>query len=236
MGDQLTKKKNVIMNNAGELMIESCIIVSITIIMLFFIFALGILIYQKSLQSLVANETAEMIAKSYMTGQLSDEPISIPQSEDELTMFRFFYADDIKSICRLNATKYAIERLSQTSLAVINPSASYLQVKYCEDGRYLKLVEVDLSVQYEFLFGSLFTGAINGFKLNNGVEGTSLMTLTSSGSASATDISSYINSSKAQVRAMDYIYDGTKGLIGEDAMDTFEKLYSQIKELFDRFK
>jgi competence protein ComGC len=183
-------------DESGEIMIESMIIVLLTTFVLIFLVSLGLLLYQKSLVTTVANETVAEVTQMYRYGGEGMDKDITSKTEmlyliDMMPPYRYvFLGFMLEHKCGERAETYAIDRLSQTSLAALDEEPTVtVQVDNSDLGR--RHVSVTVEAKYSIFWG----WALKAF----GMEESYVISATSYGECN--DISSYYNT----VRYADYL-------------------------------
>jgi hypothetical protein len=182
MSKMLKKLKK---EHSGEIMIESCIIILITIFLLIAILSLGFAYYQQAMIKTVANETAEMVAANYK--YTSQEDIANVELNDdtikEIKMYRTtFQVSKMAKSNKCNAEKYVPKRINITNLGIneSDPTIDYFSVEVDKLGRTHVDVEVSMKTQI------LFQGALDYFGIFDGTP-----TYTASARAQCLDITGH---------------------------------------------
>ncbi len=183
-------------DESGEIMIESTIIVLLTTFVLIFLVSLGFLLYQKSLVTTVANETVAEVTQMYRYGGDGMDKDITSKTEmleliDMLPPYRYvFLGFLLENKCSERAEEYAINRLSQTSLAALEGEPTVtVQVDNSDLGR--RHVTVTIEAKYTIFWG----WALKAFGMDEALQ----VSATSYGECN--DISSYYNT----VRYADYL-------------------------------
>jgi len=212
------KKSSVIqLDDSGEIMIESTIIVLLTTFVLIFLVSLGFLLYQKSLVATVANETVAEVTQMYRYGGTGMDKDITSKTEmldliEMLPPYRYvFLGFLLENECGSRAEAYAINRLSQTSLATLDEEPTVtIQVDNSDLGR--RHVSVTIEAKYSIFWG----GALKAF----GMEDTLNVSATSYGECN--DISSYYNT----VRYAEYLGGKLDGVL--EPINAVIELFSTI--------
>jgi hypothetical protein len=146
--------------SAGEIMIESMLVIIVTIFVLLVLVGLGFRLLQQWNVNAVAEDTAAKIAQTLKLGY-SDQVMGYTSTEDleKIDKYRYFLSASVQDTTSINETKgeeYARYRLGLTSL-VISPFAKTPEVKVeiVSDGVVRRHVEVTITGEYEVLFSDL---------------------------------------------------------------------------------
>lgn len=195
---------------SGEIMLESSIVLSITIIMIVCMIGLGFYIYQQAMVYTIAAETAENIGRNYKYTSTDIDEYSVDISKmTDLRMYRvYFKLQDIRK-----AESYAIERGSLTSFN----SSDSVRVEECElirDNVGRQHVKVTISLESSFLFGGILKAC--GFINNNSK-------LYATSYAECLDFTGYVS----QVHFVDYLGDKADGT-------NVGKIYNNVNKMKDK--
>lgn len=177
-------------DEAGEIMIESMIIVLMTTFILIFLISLGFLLYQRCLVSTVANEVAAEVAQTYRYTGIMDEEINSPEAMhsavDGIKKYRYLFSwGAMESDNGEKAESYTIERLKKTSFAAVD-SGPNVEIKTVNMDIGRRYVQVTVEVKYSIFWG----GALKAFGMEDAYV------ISSTAYAECNDISSYINTVK----------------------------------------
>lgn len=141
------RKKN---NNKGELMLESLIVYSVTIMLLFFVLAIFSVLYQRWNMQTIANEAATRMAQTYRFS--TAEEISGKVEEEDIVAvgkyrYMFGYEGKLEKSVEDRIKAYAGWRLTNTTYAkaVTEPTCD---VDIERDAMGRRHLEVTISGQY----------------------------------------------------------------------------------------
>ena len=214
----MMRKSSVIQSDeSGEIMIESIIIVIITTIVLIFMISLGFLLYQKSLVSTVANETAAEIAQSYKYNGILSTDITTQQEAlsalESTKKYRYLFSSGALAANSVSIGEtYATNRLAQTSFATLEGAPTVLvSTEKADLGR--RFIKVTVEVEYTIFLGR----ALKVFGMDE------TYTISSTSYAECNDISNYCNT----VKFTEYI----AGKI--DGATSFTEAVKSMADLFE---
>ena len=179
----------------GEVMLESTIIMLLTIFILIAMISVGFLFYQQSMVTCVANDLAADLASSYKIGAYDTSNVS-SNALNNVKLYRTSVAmAKMKEMHTQTADKLVKEKVSMATLGITTkePTVSNIDLKLDNIGRMH--FEVTVSMECEILFG----GALKYFGIIQ-----SNPTFTATGRAECLDITSYAS----HVQFVQYI--GTK--------------------------
>jgi len=186
--------KKIRCEDSGEIMLETVLIVPITIMILLAVLSLGFLYYQQSMMSTVANELAAKIGSGYKYTHQPLDDFTITQNALENTkMYRTtFSLMSIKTMNKDRAEEYLPERAGLTSLGINDNEATLDAFDIRVDNVGRLHVDVSISMKSDILFGDvlMFFGILREppvFKAQ--------------GSAECIDITAYAS----QVKYLEYI-------------------------------
>lgn len=144
------KKKN----EKGEIMLESMIVYTITIFLLFFILAIFCVLFQRWNIQVIANESATRVAQTY---RFSDaDTVTGEVKESEITSvghYRYLFSGDtLESSAEDRIQTYAKDRLKKTTFTkdVVEPTVT---VKVVRDALARRHIEVTIKGEYSVPFG-----------------------------------------------------------------------------------
>lgn len=174
----------------GTVVLEATYCTVIVIFVLMFLLSFGFFLYQQVMVSIVTNEIAENISRNFkLRDREYDSDVTISDIED---VGRYRYWLNTKSFEKNHekqATKYAIKRLSGTSLAQApkGDSGVTVEIKTVTNDIGRKHYEVTIKQEYKFLLGELLEIFI-------GQDGTQV--IESTAYVESNDVSHYIKTVK----------------------------------------
>ncbi|NLT19051.1 MAG: hypothetical protein GXY10_06595 [Clostridiales bacterium] len=222
----MKKFYSVLMNDdGGEVMIESTIVIVITISLMLVMISLGFLFYQQAMIKTVANEIASGIASDYKyserSGSYHVSDISYTQINGLRRYRTTFLVNDMKSEYDSIAASYVIDRVALTNLGLnsSDPQIESLDIKMINLGRMR--VDVVVSMESDFLFSGLL-------KSLDIIDETP--TFTGSASAECMDLTSYAST----VNFQRYIVNkfAGEGSIGDSIVDIYYSVSNLINTFF----
>ena len=204
-------------NDSGELMIESSIIISITMVVLVAMIGLGFYLYQKAMVNTVASETAVYIAKNYKyttLNKLDDEIFNTSQMKN-LKKYRAYF-----SLSNKNKTKEYVNRRSKvTSFGNEMADIEKLEIKRDNIGR--QRVELKISVNANIIFENVLV-SIGLIDRNPKIYSTAY--------AECVDLTGY----NSQVNFVNYLGNGIeKGRFGQ-IYNNVSTTIQNIKSIIDK--
>lgn len=184
MGIFKYKIKQKLRDSSGEVMIESTLVMLVTIFVLVAMISMGFLFYQQCMLQTVANEIATDIGTNYkLTGQSIGQVDVSQTSLKDIKLYRTsFSMFSMKELHKQRAKEYLSDRIRLTTLGIMSkePTVDSFDIKVDNIGRLH--VEVTISMECEILFG----GALEYFQIIN-----SKPKFTAVGSAECLDITAY---------------------------------------------
>lgn len=203
-------KKNI----KGQLMLESLIVYSVTLFLLFLVLAIFSTLFQRWNLQIIANESATRIAQTYrymnadtVTGEITKDMIS------DTREYRYVYKKtELESAAKRNLSTYALSRISKTTFTkeVTEPKMDIVEY---QDSLARRHIKVSITGEYRVPFGT----ALSYF----GYADTTKYTVESY--AECVDIIDYINT-------VDYV-DNQTSLNQFDSK--FVDLINSVLNLFD---
>lgn len=153
----MERNKQRIFGNSGELMLESIVVYTITLFLLFFILALFSVLYQRWNIQTIANETAARMAQTYRfestdasSGYVTKEQLT--QTSRGFSLYRNILGFNKESDLKPRVSSYAKGRLARTTYTknVVEPTFDVI-VKHDAMGR--RHVELTITGEYSVPFG-----------------------------------------------------------------------------------
>ena len=136
------------------LILEATFGLFITMVVMMFLLSIGLLLYQRVLVTVVANQTANDIAQVYKLWDVSDNGSLTKEDVTDIKIFRGFRKDKFDAKNTKKAYAYISSRLKQTSLA---PPDGMLDVtvETVHDDIGRNHYEITVTQKYVFLFGDI---------------------------------------------------------------------------------
>lgn len=209
----------------GEIMLESVIIITITIMLLIAMIAVGFVFYQKSMITAIATELASDIANNYKYCEqdLTDRTITENKMKKLKKYRTSFSFNKIKKNSKKKAEDYLPERVKLGNLGMGSSEAKIDSYNVKVDNIGRMHVEVTVSLESDVIFG----GVLRYFHI---IDDTPVFTAT--GRAECIDVTAYAS----HVRFVEYVEgklnDGAAGNI----MDGIVKTINSIKNIASKFK
>lgn len=207
----------------GTVVLEATYCTVIVVFVLMFLLSFGFFLYQQVMVSIVTNEIAENVARNYkLRDREYDSEVTISDIDD---IGRYRYLFNTKSFEKNHeeqATKYAIKRLSATSLAQTPQGDNGVTVKIKTVTNDLGRMHYEVTVkqEYKFLLGELLEIFI-------GQDGTQV--IESTAYVESNDVSHYIKTVKNWKYATSLINKNSK------IAKTLDSIISIIKTWLDIF-
>lgn len=147
-------KRKLNANESGVLILEATFGLFITMVVMMFLLSIGLLLYQRVLVTVVANQTANDIAQVYKLWDVSDNGSLTKEDVTDIKIFRGFRKDKFDAKNTKKAYAYISSRLKQTSLA---PPDGMLDVtvETVHDDIGRNHYEITVTQKYVFLFGDI---------------------------------------------------------------------------------
>lgn len=201
-------------NEKGEVMLESLIVYTITIFLLFFILAIFSVLFQRWNIQVIANESATRVAQTYrfstadtVTGQVEEKDIT------NVEQYRYVFSDDeLELLAEDKIQEYAKQRLQKTTFTK-NVTEPVITATVIHDGMARRHIEVTIKGEYSVPFGQ----ALSYF----GFDSTTVYE--TKAYAECLDLSDYINT-------VDFVEDQVSL---SQFNSKFVKMVNKILKLFD---
>ena len=208
------KLEEIKKNESGMIMLESLIVFTVTIFLLFLILAIFSVLFQRWNIQVIANETAARVAQTYrfmeadtVTGEISDEELT------EISIYRYVVEDDEMEAAALNKiVSYANTRLSDTTYTK-NVTDPVITAAIESDAVARRHIEVTISGSYTVPFGE----ALSYFGIS------SIITYETTAYAECIDLINYVDT-------IDYVENATSL---SSLNSKFVKMINKILALFD---
>ncbi len=223
----LKQYKNLLKSESGEVMLESLIVYTITLALLFFILAVFSVIFQRWNIQIIANETAAKVAQTYRitTSETMDGYVSadkLHENWNSLSLFRYFNTHNMDNSAHERAKDYSTDRLKRTTYThdVKEPEIS---VDVEKDAFPRRHIDVTIKGEYTVPFGS--TLSYFGFKSTTKYEVTAY--------AECLDMMEYLTFTDYEKALMEGNFLG-KSIVKDalDCLNSLLKLISDIPKLF----
>ncbi len=153
-------KKRLYNDDSGEIMLESTIVITITLLLLVVMLSLGFVYYQKAMLTSVANEIASDISANYKYLMQDDQLLSDMTFDDTnlKSMGRFratFNLEKVKNSSIQKANDYIAYRVGITNLGINRSEPKIDSAEISIDGVGRMHVKVEVSMETDFLFSSV---------------------------------------------------------------------------------
>lgn len=201
-------------NNSGEVMLESAIVYSITLMLLMCILGIGFYIYQQTMLYAVANETAVHIAENYKYTNLNsidDDYIQIPQMTN-LKRYRSYL-----SLANYEKTREYVEKRAKLTSFDKNENAKIEELKIISDSIGRKRVTLRISMKSTILFDNALK--YWGFTDDEGNK------FYATAYAECMDLTTYVG----QVKYVEYIADKTESSNVRNIISSLKKIINKIR-------
>lgn len=203
-------------NRDGAIMIESLIVVTMTVFLLFFVLASFSTMFQRFNIQIIANETAGRLAQTYEYALKSDSISGNISLEDAANVdpFRYFKTEELLSATRRKSSEYATGRLKKTTFTR-NVSEPVVSVDVIPDSLGRRHLEVKIKGSYNVPFSDIL-GYFGFSEIND---------YTTVAYAECVDLSNYIHT-------VGYVDNWTSGeILGSKLVG----MINGVLELFDNF-
>jgi len=140
-------------SESGEVMLESTIIMVLTMLLLIWILAIGFVYYQKYVTTIITNDTATKIASTY-SNPTSDIIMGFVKAEDlsARNLYRNFTADNLVEVHKERAEQYINYQLTKSNfLGTIDNIEVLVELK--RDSLTRKHVQITTNVTFNTPFG-----------------------------------------------------------------------------------
>ena len=199
---------------SGVIMLESLIVIMVTVLLMFFTLALFSIMYQRYAIYTIADETAAKIAQSYEYGgfvDISTGVMGVPEYTG-VDPYRYMFNQSplLESAAEAKAAEYMDWRLKNTTYNILYDTKYTVDVKDVTMGR--RYVTVTIEGGYKVPFGE----TLNFFGFGDRI------TYRVHGYADCVDLSNYINT-------VDYTNKWTKAVEN----NTFVKATTKVMKLFN---
>lgn len=210
-------KKWLYDESSGEVMLESTIIITMTLFIMIAMISLGFLFYQQAMLTTVATEAATEIASNYKLSSQNDD--------GDIKLYRTTFAlNKMEAACQQQAKEFVENRIPLTTLGM----DTQVTVDNCEvvmDNIGRLHTEVTISMKCDFLF----SGALKYFDIIDDTP-----TFSATGRAECLDITAYAG----HIQFFQYI--DTKlnedGGNGATFLKNVAEIVENVKSIMDVFK
>ena len=214
----MRKSKAIKENTSGVIMLESLIVVTVTVFLLFFILAAFSTMFQRFNIQIIANETAARLAQTYEYSLKADSITGDITLDDAVNVdpYRYFKGEELASATQRKAKEYASGRLKKTTFTkdVSEPSIASEVISDSLGRRHL---EVTIKGSYSVPFGDIL--GYFGFEEINDYSTVAY--------ADCIDLSNYINT-------VVYVDTWTSGE-GSKLIDAIDNVFELIDNVLDLF-
>lgn len=180
----MKRLKEIKENTSGVIMLESLIVVTVTVFLLFFILASFSTMFQRFNIQIIANESAARLAQTYeyaLKADATSGEISL-QDATEVDPYRYFKEAELKSATNRKVKEYAGARLRKTTFTK-NVTEPEIKAEIVPDSLGRRHMEVSIKGSYIVPFSDI----LDYF----GIE--DVNTFTTVAYAECVDLSNYIN-------------------------------------------
>jgi len=145
--------KKGLKNEKGEVMLESLIVYSVTIFLLFFILAIFSVLFQRWNIQTIANESATRVAQTYKLMDADVDTGYVSKSEvAEVREYRYIWKNtELQNSAKTKIEDYASERLKKTTFTK-NVTEPQFDIKVVNDSLSRRHVEVKITGEYAVPF------------------------------------------------------------------------------------
>ena len=216
---KIKSQSDEIKGQSGEIMLESTIVLTITIMMLIWVLGLGFLYYQGYLVTAATNDAAVKIANTY-SNPTSDIVLGYVEINDfcERDLYKNNNTSSLHAVNEAKATNYVRYQLERTNFANTVNDVD-VSVELVTDSKYRSHIEVTTVCNFNTPFGF----ALDFFGMD------SLMNYTATGCCECINFADYINT-------VDYT-DYCRGLVSHSKvgglLNSAVKLIDKLVTLFN---
>lgn len=141
-------------NENGEVMLESLIVYSVTIFLLFFILAIFSVLFQRWNIQTIANESATRVAQTYKLMDADVDTGYVSKSEvAEVREYRYIWNNvELQNSSKTKIEDYASGRLKKTTFTK-NVTEPQFDIKVVNDSLSRRHIEVKITGEYSVPFG-----------------------------------------------------------------------------------
>lgn len=141
-------------NEKGEVMLESLIVYSITIFLIFFILAIFSVLFQRWNIQTIANEAATRIAQTYKLMEADESTGYVSKSDiTEIREYRYIWNNsELQNSAKTKIEDYASWRLLKTTFTK-NVTEPQFDIKVVNDSLARRHIEVTITGEYSVPFG-----------------------------------------------------------------------------------
>ncbi len=155
-------------NSDGAIMLESLIVVTMTVFLLFFVLASFSTMFQRFNIQIIANETAGRLAQTYEYALKADSISGNISLEDAANVdpYRYFKGEELLSATRRKANEYATGRLKKTTFTkdVTEPAVTAEVIPDSLGRRHLEVkIKGSYNVPFSDILGYFGFAEINDY-------------------------------------------------------------------------
>ena len=220
----MKRLKNIFSDDNAEIMLESTIVMIITLFVLIAMISVGFLFYQQAMINTVASDVAVEIASNY---KMTDSDIgSESSSYKKIKLYRTSFAvTGMINLHKARAEKYRPERVKLTSLGIYDKEPWVDDFDICIDNVGRLHVEVTVKMECSILFD----GALKYFGIID-----SMPAFSATGRAECLDVTAYAS----HVQFLEYISNKISESGGNisSILDNIIKIVNNVKDIGDLFK
>ena len=176
-------KETAMKKEKGEVMLESLIIMTLTLFILIWLLGLGFMHYQRYLLTVVTNDAAAKVAATY-NNPTSDLVLGYMAAEDITSrdLYRSFSASNLVGVSQQKAENYIVYMLDRTNFMGTIDHVE-VNVKFVQDTIYRRHIQVDSVCTFRNPFGNI----MSMFGMSD------TMKCAATGRADCTDVIDYVN-------------------------------------------
>lgn len=184
----------------GEVMLESLIIMTLTLFILIWLLGLGFMHYQRYLLTVVTNDAAAKVAATY-NNPTSDLVLGYMATEDITSrdLYRSFTASNLVGVAQQKAEKYVVYMLNRTNFMGTIDHVE-VKVQFVQDTIYRRHIQVDSVCTFRNPFGNI----MSMFGMND------TMKCAATSRADCTDVIDYVNTVDVVKNATSLKWTGSK--------------------------
>lgn len=219
----MAKLKKCLNDDNGEVMLESTLVMVVTMFLLIALISLGFLFYQQAMINTVASDLATDIASAYKLTGVELDSNSVPANAyNDIKLYRTSLSiSEMKDLHRRNAEeKYLPKRVSLTTLGISDKTPVLDNFDITVDNVGRMHVDVSVSMECDILFG----GALEYFGIID-----STPKFSASGRAECLDITAYAS----HIQFLDYVGNKVEGTNVDLVIEKIIGIFQDTKSIKD---
>lgn len=219
----MAKLKKCLNDDNGEVMLESTLVMVVTMFLLIALISLGFLFYQQAMINTVASDLATDIASAYKLAGVESDSDGIPANAyNDIELYRTSLSiSNMKASHRNNAEEKLLpERVKLTTLGISDKTPVVDSFDITVDNVGRMHVDVSVSMECDILFG----GALEYFGIVK-----STPKFSASGRAECLDVTAYAS----HVQFLDYVSSKVEGSNVDTVITKIIGIFKDTKSIKD---